>query len=193
MAFATVQDVKDYFRIQTAAEDALLAQLLARARGEIESLVGKSLTSEEVEWRDDVRSARSWDPVTSLQLGYVPVDPASVEIADVAGAAIAGADFVVRQDLGQVVAVAGVVFANGPYVITADAGFEHSPTYATVEEPMINALVIDLVGFYYQQRTPGASSEASAGTRVDYGAIDPSCGLPTRVMKGIRKLKGVVC
>lgn len=190
MATATAADVKAYLKIETTAQDAVIAQLLTRAFAEIEMLVGKALIVETIAWRDDVKSFRSYEPVTALQLRYTPVSITS--IADVDGNVVAAGDYVVRQDLGQLVAIAGVAFPSGPYVINGTAGFSLSPTYATREEPFINQLIIDLVGFYLQQRTPGASAESAAGTRVDYGEIDADTGLPKRIMKGIRRLKGIV-
>lgn len=194
MALPTVQDVKDYLRIETTAEDVLLAQLLARAIGRIEGSVGKSLTTESVIWYDDVQSFKLYGAPKSLLLKYVPIDPDSVVITDGEGETVVSTDYIVRQDIGQIVGVPGVVFATGPYQMALTAGFGTSPKYATVWEPLINAIIIDVTAFLYQQRTPGASIEGASGTSVNYGQFvqDSETGLPTRIAREIRKLRGVV-
>jgi hypothetical protein len=45
VALPTVQDLKDYLRVQTAAEDALLAQLLTRATAMVETALGLPIAS----------------------------------------------------------------------------------------------------------------------------------------------------
>lgn len=191
MALPSVEDLKDYGRIQTTAEDPLLASLLARAVGEIEASIGKSLTHESVVWYDDAKSLRLYERPCNLVLGYVPIDATTVSVVDADGVTVDAATYTVRQDLGLIKGD-GVTFENGPYAITVTkAGFDTSPSYATRWSPMITAAVLDYALMLYQQRTPGASSEKASGTTVTY-EIDPTTGLPLRIMRQVRKLRGAV-
>lgn len=197
----TVAKVKSYFRIETTAEDELLADLIVRAEAEIEVVVGYSLTRRAMTWRDDAETLRLWSAVTNLLLPGIPIDAATLAIVDADGDTVDDSTYEVRQDKGMVCArgfgFAGpldgptTVFDNGPYTMTFDAGFACSDTYATRELPFIQASVIDYVGMLYQQRTPGASTEGAAGTRVTY-EVDEATGLPKRIARALRKLRGVV-
>lgn len=197
MAIAGTQDVKDYFRIETTAEDTLIATLVARAKAEIEGLVGKPLTEEDIDWRDDMMTHRLGETPTSIILKYTPIKTSDLVVRDVDGNVVPVADYRIRQDLGLIQGLDGVLFPSGPYRITGKGGLQHATQAARVEH-MINATIIDLVGFYLQQRTPGASSENAANTGtsfvygIDYGGMDAQTGLPKRVMKGIRKLRAIV-
>lgn len=191
MPLPSVQDVKDYGRIQTSVEDALIAALLGSAIGEIEAAIGKSLTTEQVTWYDNATSLRLFTPPRNLLLLYVPVDVSTIVVADQDDATIDAATYNVRLDLGMICGNDGLAFGNGPYKITATAGFGTSPNYATRWLPMIAQLVKDYTLMLYQQRTIGASSEKAAGTMVTY-EIDADTGLPCRLSRQLRKLRGPV-
>jgi len=69
-------------------------------------------------------------------------------------------------------------FSNGPYTIVASVGISTLPTYTLVEEPLLQAAIIDFVSALYHQRSPSARSESAAGgVRVDW---TPD-GIPARV------------
>lgn len=192
MTLPTVAELKSYGRIQSAVEDVLLQSLLDRAVGEIEAAIGKSLTHESVVWYDDAKSLRLYERPCNLVLGYVPIDATTVVVTDADGVTVDASTYAVRQDLGLIKGNEGVTFANGPYAIAVTkAGFDTSPGYATRWSPMIAAAVIDYALMLYQQRTPGASSEKASGTTVTY-EIDPTTGLPLRIMRQVRKLRGAV-
>lgn len=196
----TVQKVKDYFRIETTAEDDLISDLIVRAEAEIETVVGISLTKRAVTWYDEAKTLRIPGVVTNLLLRSKPIDESTVVVTDAAGDVVDADTYTIRQDRGLIMAnqygaapIPGpaVVFDLGPYAISCDAGFSTSPTYATRELPMIQASVIDYVGMLYQQRTPGARTESAAGTRVEY-EVDEATGLPKRIARAIRTLRGIV-
>lgn len=185
----TRQMLVDYLRIQTTSENDVLDDIVERAIGDVETSIGKSVTEEDVTWYDDTKSQRLPGAVTALLLGYVPVGTLVVKDAD--GATVDASSYTIRQDLGLIVAAAGVTFSNGPYTITGKAGFSHSATYDTREKPALQALIIDYAAFLYQQRTPGARVERAAGTAVEY-EIDDETGLPKRIARGCRRWRGPV-
>jgi hypothetical protein len=203
-ALVTPKDITDYYRIQTTAEvvNGLIADLISEAQGEIEFNCGKSLTQENALWYDNAQSLRIGEGVVNLILKYVPIDPTTVVVKDYTGAVVPATAYVVRLDLRMICGLptAGpgafltgpwTTFDNGPYTIQCVAGFATSPSYATRELPAIQRAIKDYVGFLFQQRDVGASSLKAAGTTVTY-AIDPITGLPDRVARAIRKLRGPV-
>lgn len=199
----TPTDVTRYYRIETQAEvvNGLLAELIAEAQGEIEASCGKALVTESVLWYDNAQTLRMGESVTNLILKYVPIDPATLVVKDVLGNVIPAAGYILRQDLGLICALpfssgaflAGpsTTFDNGPYTMTATAGFGTATNYATRWLPMIRRTVLDYVGYLFQQRDVGASSLKAAGTSVTY-VLDPLTGLPDRCARAIRKLRGPV-
>lgn len=203
-ALVAPADIVAYYRIQTTAEivNGLIAELIAEAQGEIEGNSGKCLTIKAVTWYDDATTLRIGEGVSNLILKYVPVDPASIVVKNYIGVTIDPATYTVRLDKGLIAGLPanrpGAFFAGpwslfneGPYTITANAGWGTSPDYATIWLPLIRRAIIDYVGYLFQQRDVGASALKAAGTTVTY-AIDPITGLPDRVSRAIRKLRGPV-
>lgn len=190
-ALASVQDVKNYLRLRSTAEDSVIAQMLARATGEIEGVVGRFLTHQAgYSWIDDAVDHRLDEAPRNLVL-VVPCDEATVTVTDASGDVVDATTYAVRQDRGLIVGNAGVVFPNPPYTMVATVGFDQSPTYATRELPIINDTIILYTAFLYQQRTVGARSVKGAASTVDY-EVDPATGLPKILSRGIRKLRGIV-
>lgn len=200
----TPADIVAYYRIQTSAEvvNGLIADLIAEAQGDIEFNTGKSLTIESVTWYDNATTLRMGEAVTNLLLKYAPIDPTSVVVKDYLGVVVPASTYVVRLDLGMICGlpqsgsgafIAGpwATFANGPYTITCNAGWATAPSYLTVQLPAIQRAIKDYVGFLFQQRDIGAATLKAAGTTVTY-SIDPLTGLPDRVARAIRKLRGPV-
>lgn len=200
----TPADITTYYRIQTTAEvvNGLIAELIAEAQGEIEGNSGKCLTIKAVTWFDDATTLRMGEGVSNLILKYVPVDPASLVVKNYIGVTINPATYTVRLDKGLIAGLPangpGAFFAGpwslfneGPYTISANAGWGTSPDYATIWLPLIRRAIIDYVGYLFQQRDVGASALKAAGTTVTY-ALDPLTGLPDRVARAIRKLRGPV-
>lgn len=188
----STEQLKSYLRIETDRENDLLKDLLARVQGDIEFSIGKPLNIQVgYVWYDDAVTQRIGEAVTNLMLAITPLDAATLVITAGDGSTVDATQYTVRQDLGLVVAVENFVFDAGPYTLTASVGFGTSPTYVTRELPAISSLMLDYAAFLYQQRTPGARSEGSSGTRIEY-EVDDETGLPKRVAKGIRRLRGIV-
>lgn len=199
----TALDITNYYRIQTTAEvvNGLIADLIEQAQGEIESLTNKSLTIESVTWYDDASTLRIGESISNLILKYLPIDPTSVVVKDWQGTVVPASTYIVRLDKGLIMSVPGsggsffagplTLFDNGPYTIQCNAGWGTSSTYLTRELPMIRRAIIDYVGYLFQQRDVGAASLKAAGTTVTY-TLDPMTGLPDRVARAVRKLRGTV-
>jgi hypothetical protein len=175
--------------------------MLAMAQAEIEGAVGIPLATRAVTWYDDAKNYRLWESTRNLIIPYGRyIDPATVVVTDYQGNVVPAAQYVVRTDVGLIKSVPGLSFAVGfatafpvtPYKMTATAGFGTSPDYATVELPQINNLVLEFAAFLFQQRTPGAVTERSAGSAVTYEMDKEMAGLPSIVARGIRRLRGVV-
>lgn len=181
MAALTVQDCKDYLRIQHTAEDTMLALWLTMARASVIAELGRPIDTESHTWQDDAVTHRVYGVVCQLMIPVGPIDPDSLEITDVDGTAlVVDEDYLTPPSAwaGVIPSAVGVPFANGPYTITADVGLELADNFATVIEPAINAAILDTVADRYERRNPNASQQSSGGgVSTSYTAS----GIPTRV------------
>jgi uncharacterized phiE125 gp8 family phage protein len=181
MALATVADLKSYLRIESVAEDALLALIMARAKSMLEMWTDTPITATSQTAVDRAESVGV--PVTSL---VFPRRPAQVTaIVDVDGATVVSTTYTVDLRSGMVYAKAGEAFYTGPYTMTANVGLSLRQDYAALE-PMLNEAILDLAADLYQRRTPGAASENAGGTTIQW---DASRETVARVMKTLRQLK----
>ncbi len=196
----TVAQFRSYARIELTTEDTLIQGLIEEAVGELEDLIGQPLYQREVTWYDDAQTLVLWSGVQNLILRSTPIDPDTVTVNDVDGEAVSPDNYMVRQDRGLLMGlggdsaapvVGGFIFDNGPYTIACTAGYGTSPDWADKYQPAIRRLVTDMTAYYYQQRTPGASSENAAGASVSY-QLDPDLNVPAPVARGIKRLKGPI-
>lgn len=181
MALPTLSDLKDYLRIESSAENALLTALLGRAKAMLELWTDTPITATS---QSAVDRADALDlPVTSL---VFPRRPCAVTaIVDSDGTAVSAADYWVDGRSGVIYGKDGVTFPYGPYTITANVGLSLRQDYAALE-PLLNEVIIDLAADLYQRRTPGAASETAAGTSITW---DASRETVARCMKTLRLLK----
>lgn len=180
MALPTVQDLKDYLRIEFNTENALCTALLARATAMLELWMDVPITARS---RTAVDRASGQSPATALVFPCRPIG--SVSVVDADGNTVAATDYVVDAEAGMVWGKGGYVFVRGPYTITASCGLSLRPDYASLE-PLISQMVLDVAADLYQRRTPGASSETGAGTSISW---DVSRETVARVMKSLRGLR----
>lgn len=181
MALPTVSDLKSYLRIESTAEDALLAALLGRATAMLEMWVDTPITATS---QTAVDRAEALDtPVRSL---VFPRRPATItSVVDSDGVTVNPATYWASSTSGVIYAKDEVTFPYGPYTITASVGLSLRADYARLE-PLLNEAILDLAADLYQRRTPGASHETAAGTAITW---DASRETVARVMKTLRLLK----
>lgn len=180
MALPSVADLKSYLRIESTAEDTLLAALMARAKAMLEGWIDVPITAET---QTAIDRADALDvPVTSLVFPRRPCTITSV--VDTDGVTVAAADYWVDGTSG-VIYGKDVAFPFGPYTITASVGLSLRADYARIE-PLISEAIIDLAADLYQRRTPGAASETAAGTTISW---DVSRETVARIMKTLRTLR----
>lgn len=166
MALLTVQQIKDYLRIEHTAEDTALALWLTMALAQVEAEVGRPITAASRSWTDDGVTNRAYGVVSNLMVPVTPFTVATLTIADVdAVALVAGTDYIapVTGWEGTIAAWAGLSFGNGPYTLTATVGLSAASNYATVIEPTINAALLDAVSDRWHMRNPNATSESTGG------------------------------
>jgi len=181
MALATVADLKSYLRIESVAEDALLALIMARAKSMLEMWTDTPITATS---QTAVDRAESVDILVKSLV--FPRRPAQVTaVVDANGATVPAGDYTVDNRSGMVYAKYGIAFPSGPYTLTANVGLSLRGDYAALE-PMLNEAILDLAADLYQRRTPGAASENAGGTTIQW---DASRETVARVMKTLRQLK----
>lgn len=180
MALPTVQDLKDYLRIEFNTENALCGLLLARATAMLELWMDVPITARTTTATDRTTGENA---ATALVFPGRPIG--SVVITDAEGATVDAADYTVDAGAGMVYGKGGYAFVNGPYTITASYGLSLRSDYASLE-PLLSAMILDVAADLYQRRTPGASSETGAGTSISW---DVSRETVARVMKSLRGLR----
>lgn len=181
MALPTATDLKTYLRIESTAEDTLLAALVARARAMLEQWIDTPLTAET---QTAIDRADALDgAVTSLVFPRRPMTTTSVVDSD--GVTVVATDYWTDSRSGIIYGKDGVTFPYGPYTITASCGLSLRADYARLE-PLLSEAILDLAADLYERRTPGAATETAAGTTV---AWDASRETVARVMKTLRLLK----
>lgn len=181
MALPTTADLKSYLRIETSAEDTLIAAILGRAKAMLEMWTDTPITATAQTSVDRADAVAM--PVTSL---IFPRRPCNVTaVTDSEGTVVPATDYWADGRSGVIYGVDGVTFPYGPYTITATVGLSLRSDYAALE-PLLNEAIIDLAADLYQRRTPGAASETAAATSVTW---DASRETVARVMKTLRLLK----
>lgn len=168
MPLPSVQDLKDYLRVETDAEDSVIEDLLASALAWAASEIGRPIEAEERTFSAVV--AQLWNgytPALALPIYPVATTPAPV-VTDSAGDVVDALSYEVDPATGRLSAVDGYEFDDGPHVITATVGLDAHPDYDIRYEPKVRALVMGLASILYHQRNPGVTSESEGGSSVSY-------------------------
>jgi uncharacterized phiE125 gp8 family phage protein len=160
----TLAEAKAHLRVDTNAEDTLIASLIVTARLQVEAAAGLALVTQGWSWLRD-----AWPPCATLDLPLRPVQSiAAVRLYDESGAATtldpasyfldgAGAPpRLVRQ--GALTWLKPGRVANG-IEIAFTAGY--GPTAADVPAPIRQAILL-LVAHWYEHRSP-----VEDGTRAE--------------------------
>lgn len=188
MALVTVTELKNYLRIETTAEDTVLAGLFAQAKGWAQSLIQTPITAVSKTFTDRAETCVAYGVVRSLLIPQTPIkltSPAPV-IKDADDATVDATTYTVDGETGIVYAKRGYTFPNGPYTITATVGLSILSTYSLVEEPIVNALILGLGAQLYNQRNPNATQESSGGgISVSYSEKD----VPSHLMGMVYQLR----
>jgi hypothetical protein len=181
VALPTSADLKAYLRIETTAEDALLAALLVRARAMLETWIDVPIIAE-VQTAEDDASALA-RPVRALVFPRRPM--VVTAIVDSRGETVPPVNYRGSVTSGIIYALNDTTFQYGPYTMSALVGLSLRQDYGRLE-PVVSAAIIDLAADLYQRRTPGASSETAAGTAISW---DASRETVARIMKTMRSLR----
>lgn len=169
MAALTVQQVKDYLRIQHTAEDTLLAALVSRATAMVEAFLNRPIYNRS----QTVVLRVGGDPMRGgARLLFMPFYPLMTFTSLTAeeGTAIAAEDLFVDLRCGTVEYKSGARFPMGRYTAVATGGLEAYDEFEPLIEPAINSAIMDTVADLYQRRNPAASAEREGGgVGVEYG------------------------
>lgn len=172
MALPTVEDLRLYLRVETDAEDALLAALLDEALAAARAYVRRPVIARESTQIATRHRAR--DPLTGAwgDVLHVPAGPlgGTVVVTDGTGAEVDALTYTVDATAGVLAPVAPAAWGAGPYTVTADVGLSAHPDWDTDIEPVVAAAIRRWVAVEYQRRNPAASSEsAGGGVATGYG------------------------
>lgn len=175
MALPTLQNLKDFLRIETTDEDTALTAMLAQVTGLIEQYLGRPIVKREVTVTD---RARPCTGVVKL-LGFVcPIDSAAtITVKDRDDVTVAATAYTVDYDTAVFYAEPGDSFGNPPYTLTFTAGLSARADYGAVVEPAISSAILDLAAERWRRRVPGVTQASSAGDSESYG----SDAIPARI------------
>lgn len=189
MALVTLTELKAYLRVTHTLEDTLITAMLATAKGIIEDALGVPLASATRAWTDRAFSPRTDYRPPSLLLPY-PCKLAGLVVTDGDGVAVAATEYDTSELLttGILWAARGCSWWNGPYSGTATIGLSEHPDYTTRVEPIVNAVIQDIVADLYQRRNPGATAEADPGVSTTYSVEQ----LPPRTRRMLASLAPIV-
>jgi uncharacterized phiE125 gp8 family phage protein len=190
VALPTVAELKAYLRVEQAAEDTVITDLLSSALAWAESLIGRPIVAEARTFTAQV--AYLFDGfATAFLLPVYPIAGTGTVVTDSFGTVVDAADYAVDRASGRLTAVDDFVFDEGPHVITATVGLSAHPSYATKYEPRVRALVMGLASILYHRRNPGAVSESESGSSVSYGGEGSTyaVGVPTHLQSIVNGLR----
>lgn len=187
MTWPTVAQVKSILRIQTAAEDDVVALILAQAKATVLGYIDRAVDATEMTMEDTANSEETWPIVTKLYCADWPMatDPAPV-LTDVDGTVVDATTYDVLARLGIIRAKAGTTFNNGPYTIDATVGLTTLGTdFTNRYEALLFAAVTDLCAVWYEQRNANTIQESEAGVSRTYGRDD----IPPRIKTTLSQLR----
>jgi hypothetical protein len=188
MALPTLQETKNYLRIQTSAQDSVVTDLLASAKSWAESLIGRRITAS-CQVMGTLWATRDpfWQSI--IYLPFFPVNATGLVLTDADGETVPADTYTVDGDAGKLVAIAPDWFSNPPYEATADVGLSAGSEYAG-KEPELRALIIGLAAILYHQSNPNATQDsAGGGVFVSYfgaNAIPPHLNTIVMSFRGMR-------
>lgn len=181
MALVTAADLKSYLRIETTAEDALLAALVDRAQATLEAWIDTPIAAE-VQTAIDAADSPI-EPVPSL---IFPRRPAFVTlITDRYGETVPASVWWQNTTSGVVYGFDGYVFPYGPYTLTAQVGLSLRQDFGRLESA-VNSVILDLAADLYQRRTPGAGSETASGTSITWDVGQHAMARAHKTMRTLR-------
>lgn len=181
MALPTLQDAKDYLRVDLETEDALLTALLARARATVETYLGYPLIA--VPYTYVSYSRRIADTEIQLPGPFLATGPTPV-FTDVNGVTVDASTYILDGRAGRIRAIYGGLFAASPYTVVATIGLSAHPDYATRLEALASTSILDLVSHWYENRNP------MIGDDIGQGVNSTTPAIPQRILSDIMMLPG---
>lgn len=173
MALPTLQDLKDYCKVETTVEDAMLARLLDQALGLAQGRLSCPIVARAetftVRCRGHVLARAIAAPAAPLALSPAPV------VADRWGVVVDPAKYSVDQRTGIFERLDWCYWDRGPYAIAVTWGLSVLPEYGIEVEPAIGGAIVDIAAFLYQNRNPAARGESAGGgvsTQVDPAVLE---------------------
>lgn len=180
MALPTIVELKGLLRIQSTAEDTVLTLLLAQATALVEGMIGRPITAIARTFVDEAQTQQVYGHVTKLLVPVTPVDWSTLVVTDVDLTVLVEDEDYRVGDVwtGEIFAMPGIAFANGPYTLDAEVGLSFTAEYAARMEPVISLGILDLACDLWHRRNPAAQAEgAGGGVYTQYA----SGGIPQRV------------
>jgi hypothetical protein len=163
MATLTLQQVKDYLRIQHTAEDVLIEMLIGAAKSAISGWLHRPIAIEERTFVMETKTyhGTGYSVASCIQLPVFPLESLQ-SITDADDEDILG-DVYFTSRAGTIRYYDNSEFENGPYTIKGTVGLAGYDEYESSIEPVINMAILDVVSDLWHRRNPAASAEREGG------------------------------
>jgi len=191
MSLPSLSDLKGFLRVETAAENAALQEILNDVTADVLAYIGAPFTAVERTMTDDLQNETVYGVNTEILIPITPVDytaPGDIEITDQDGNVIDPATYTVDPLTGIVTAKPGIAFPAGPFTIVADVGWSAHPDFATIYEPKIRGAILDWCASVYNQRNPGVVTESEPGASATYTQME----MPPRVKGRLAAMRNTI-
>lgn len=187
MDWPSAQDLKDYLRVQTAAEDGVIAELNDAAKAAVLGFIDRPVDVAVMVSEDRAATLNAYAGVRNLYTSDWPLDLSDTPpvITDREGTVVDATTYSWLGLIGKCRANLGVVFWNGPYTITARVGLVFAPDFLVRVQPLLRRAVLDLGAVYYQQRNANATAESEEGVSASWGSPE----IPPRVCAMLANLR----
>lgn len=163
MSLPTDQELKDYLKVETAEEDALITGLNLSAQAWLRAYYNVPLTAQPRTFTGRwPRVGVLHEPNTRLVVPVKPCD-STATITDADGETVDSSTYVIDQRTGYIEARRYQSFSNPPYDIAITVGWLLHPEYETDIDPVLRQAVLWAASTYYRNRNVAAIYEQSGG------------------------------
>ncbi len=181
MPLPTVDDLKEYLKVETSVDDNLLDRLRVQATALVEAYLRTPILARAV--TVEVAPVFAAGNTFAQRLIFpMPFDPlGAVTVEDDAGLAVDLSDYTTNAGRGWVTFGAGYAAGDASHRVTAVAGLSLRSDYDIAVEPVLAAAVTYVVADLYQRRAPAAAYEsAGGGVSITYSET-ANAGLPAPI------------
>ncbi len=164
MALPSFDELKDYLKVETDEEDALIQGILDGANGWVTRYFGVPLDSDSRTFYNRwPRKGYRREPLEQITVPITPCDGSAVLTNPRTLEVVPDDTYTVDQRAGIINTVYGESFEDIAYTVEVSVGWDHDPDFFSVSEPVLRQAILWAGTDYYRRRNSGAEYEQSGG------------------------------